>query len=58
MENRPDPIRREQRIRTECARRGLKIERFGQAWRIHGHGVDVLAATVQDFFESDLEPCV
>lgn len=58
MDTRTDHITREHRILAEVARRGLKIERFGKAWRIHGHGVDVLAATVQDFFESDLEPCV
>lgn len=49
-------VTRERRILAEVTRRGLKLERFGKAWRIYGRGVDVLAVTIQDFFETDLLP--
>lgn len=34
-------------ILAEVAKRRLKIERFGGAWRVYGPDVDILAATIE-----------
>jgi hypothetical protein len=39
---------KEQRIRAECERRGLNIERTGKAWHIFGRGVDIRVARLED----------
>ncbi|TVT61095.1 MAG: hypothetical protein FHK80_00795 [Azoarcus sp. PHD] len=47
---------KEERIRAECARRGLSLERTGQAWRVSGPGIDILATEISYFDQSDLNP--
>lgn len=39
---------KEERIRAECARRGLSLERTGQAWRVTGRGVYIVSRRIED----------
>lgn len=41
---------------TEIEARGLKVERFGEGWRIFGRGVDVLIASLHRLMPGDLQP--
>lgn len=45
-----------ERIRAECARRGLTIERTGKAWRIVGFQVDIVVANLNSVDLIDLDP--
>lgn len=47
---------KEERIRTECARRGLTIERTGKAWRIFGFYIDIVVASLNSVDLIDLDP--
>ena len=47
---------KEDHIREAVERRGLTLERFGGGWRIHGSGIDILAAEVWRFDLAELNP--
>lgn len=46
---------REQK-RQECFARGLSVARHGNAWRIHGSGVDFVIAELAHLQSGDLRP--
>lgn len=43
-------------IKAEASRRGIKIERREQCFRLTGPGVSVLCADLGDLSETDLQP--
>lgn len=54
---RPDArTRRVAEIQRLAAERGIKIERQGQAWRLTGPGVSILAADLSNLSPVDLAP--
>ena len=47
---------RDEFMRAEIERRGLRLERTGKAWKITGKGVDVSVARLEDLNVSTLRP--
>lgn len=59
MKNAPMPEARDKKeavLLKEIAHRGLRIEQYGAAWRIHGPGVDLLVTEIRLVRLSDLRP--
>lgn len=52
----PSPELRELIVRDIVRRRGLVLERHGQAWHIHGQNVDVRVVDLSRLTAADLEP--
>lgn len=48
-------INKRKLIVSECRQRGIKIEQFGKAVRLRGHGVDVIVSDLSWVNVSDLE---
>jgi len=51
-------INKRKMIVAECRRRGIKIEQFGKAVRLLGHGVDVIVADLSWVNVADLDGAV
>lgn len=51
------PDQQAERIAHLIVAAGLTLERHGGAWRVHGYGVDILAAHLANLSPADLMPC-